>query len=133
MVLRLALKAKAVPRAIGMPEGSTTAPSLPGVSRSLMKIDLPVHFIPGFRVQRAVFDMQGGMTKDAGVVLHTIAPAVAAAESMDPERCKEEMLQQIAIAISRASADAIKRRRRQPCSSGAAETAQHDPQVPPSC
>ncbi len=66
----------------------------------------------GVRFQPVVFEAQGGMTKDAGAILHTLANAVATAENGDPKQCKEDLLQRISLAIARHGASAIKRRRR---------------------
>ena len=65
----------------------------------------------GVRCQPMVFEAQGGMTKEAGAILHTLAHAVAHAEHSDVQRCKSDLLQRIALAIARHGASAIKRRR----------------------
>ena len=65
----------------------------------------------GILFQPIVLDMQGGVTKEARASIHTIAQCVAAAESADAKRIKTEMLERLALTISRSSAEAIKRRR----------------------
>ena len=68
----------------------------------------------GVRFQPMVFEAQGGMTKEAGAVLHALARAVAQAENSDEQRCKNDLLQRIALALARHSASAIMRRRAPP-------------------
>jgi hypothetical protein len=66
----------------------------------------------GVRFQPIVCEAQGGITKAAGAVLHSIAGAVAIAEDLDPVKIREEMFENISLAIVRANARAIARRRR---------------------
>ena len=79
--------------------------------------------LAGVRFQPMVFEAQGGVSKDAAQILHTLAHAVARAENADPTRCKQDLLQRVALALARHGASAIKRRRVPP--SNAASNACH--------
>ena len=68
----------------------------------------------GVLFQPLVFDAQGGMTTEAGVVIHQLASALASAENLQPSVCKEEMMQKFALIISRAGAKSVLRRRQGP-------------------
>ena len=57
-----------------------------------------------------VFEMQGGMSKEAAGVLHGIAAAVANIEASDPAKVKEELLQRLSLTIARASGGRVSRR-----------------------
>ena len=65
----------------------------------------------GVLFQPIVLDMQGGLSAEARASIHTIAQCVAAAESCDASRIKAEMLDRIALIVSRSGAQAIMRRR----------------------
>ena len=65
----------------------------------------------GVRFQPMVFEAQGGMTSEAGAVLHAIAGAVAAAEAGDQVRIREEIFERISLLIMRSNARRIGRRR----------------------
>ena len=75
----------------------------------------------GVRFQPIVFEAQGGMTKEAAAVLHTLANAVAQNENADPRKMKSDIIQRIGLALARHVASAIKRRRvPRPCATAAA-------------
>jgi ribosomal protein S9 len=65
----------------------------------------------GVRFQPMVFEAQGGMTSEAGAILHAIAGAVAAAEDADQIKIREEIFEKISLLTMRANARRIRRRR----------------------
>lgn len=65
----------------------------------------------GVRFQPMVFECQGGMTKETGAVLYSLAKAVASAEGRDADACHTELVQRLALSIARSGAAAIRRRR----------------------
>lgn len=65
----------------------------------------------GVRFQPMVFEAQGGMTSQAGSVLHAIAGAVAVAEDGDQIKIREELFEKISLLTMRANARRIRRRR----------------------
>ena len=77
----------------------------------------------GVRFHPIVFEAQGGMSKETSAMLHKLAKAVAQAGGTDRERCKNDILQRIALALARHGASAIKRRRG-PATSVAADTSE---------
>ena len=58
-----------------------------------------------------VFETQGGAAKETAAILHKLAKAVAQAEGTDHAKCKDEILQRIALSLARHGASAVKRRR----------------------
>ncbi|CAE8614264.1 unnamed protein product [Polarella glacialis] len=76
----------------------------------------------GVRFQPMVFEAQGGMTSEAGAVIHAIAGAVASAEDADQQKIRVEIFEKISLLIMRANARRIGRRRVKD-DSGSAEAA----------
>ena len=68
--------------------------------------DAGLDFVP------IVFEHQGGTTKEAIGVLHSIAAAVANLEARETAEVREEMFGRIAVVLARAGAAAVARRRR---------------------
>ena len=67
--------------------------------------------------QPLVFTIQGGCERHAEVILSRIAAAVAKCESVSAMEVKAELMQRISLALVRAAAKAIERRRNRHCSS----------------
>ena len=76
----------------------------------------------GIFFQPIILDMQGGLTNETRASIHIIAQSVAAAENADASRIKTEMLERIALTVSRFGAEAIMRRRQRKESTTAATT-----------
>ena len=69
-------------------------------------LDVGVYFQP------VVLTKQGCMAAEAGAVIHGIAESVASCEGLVASQVREELLDRIAVIISRSAAQAIIRRRR---------------------
>ena len=65
----------------------------------------------GVRFQPMVFEAQGGMTAEAGAIIHAIAGAVASAEGGDQLKIRGEIFEKLSLLIMRANARRIGRRR----------------------
>ena len=58
-----------------------------------------------------VMSSQGGMTPAMGAVLHAIADSVATIEGTEPDVIRKDMFERLALAVARANARAVTRRR----------------------
>ncbi len=64
----------------------------------------------GIAFEPVVFEIQGGVEPRAAAIIHRIAEMVAAAENLDPAVCKRNMLQSLALIITRWSSKMVRRR-----------------------
>ena len=74
----------------------------------------------GIQYRPIVLESQGGYSRAAASLLHRLADVVASAEGTDASVIRQRMFEQIAIAVARAKARAIKRRRH--CTTNAASS-----------
>ena len=64
----------------------------------------------GLQYRALVFEQQGGRSKEAELVIHAIAAAVAMRENIEAATVRREILQRIALVIGRSVASRIARR-----------------------
>ena len=74
----------------------------------------------GIQYRPIVLESHGGYSRAAASLLHRLADVVASAEGTDASVIRQRMFEQIAIAVARANARAIKRRRH--CTTNAASS-----------
>ena len=64
----------------------------------------------GVWFQPLLFDAQGSMTQETGVIVHQLAKAVARAENTEFEGCKRDIVERFSLIIARANSRSISRR-----------------------